>query len=227
MALDYDGADDVVDHGDIAVIDGASALTFGCWLWIDTSEANGGILCKSSGGGILSFSLQQWYTAPTDRIGCFFGYSAVNGGYSTTALVTGAWHHWMGVFNGGGVGNAGRQQLYLDGVAETLTFVGTVPATLPDSGAATVQSGFVVNGATTTYYDCKIALVKIWTAALAAAEVAQEMNSYRPVRTANLILGSPYDDGTSARDYSGNGNHGTVTGALQAAGPPVSYGGRV
>lgn len=133
-------------------------------------------------------------------------------------LVAGEWNHHAVVFNGAGTGNAGRLQAYKNGTDQTITFVGTIPATLGDAGTAPLSIGARSDGLAA--YDAKFAHIKAWTAALTAAEVAQEMNSYRPVRRANLILWAPYDDGIRARDYSGSGNHGTITGPLYTGGPP-------
>lgn len=136
---------------------------------------------------------------------------------------TDAWHHWAFVYDGGGAANADRLKIYLDAANQSLTFNGTIPASMGNATTGVVFTGF--DDVNNVYLDGTVALRRIWTAALSAAEVAQEMHSYRPARTSGLILWSPYDDGTNARDYSGNGNHGTATGARQAQGPPVGYGG--
>ena len=218
MALDFDGADDRVDHGDIAAIDGAAALSVAFWVYLQTSE-NGTELVGKGGAG---FTIRE-STSSVDDMAASFPDAATQGRTTGSIFPAGSWQHWIMVFDGAGVGNAARLQLYKDGVNQTLTFDGTIPATIGDAGTAQLQVG-VNQGLNAFYADAIIAHLKIWTAALTAAEAAQEMNSYLPARTANLILWSPYDDGTNARDYSGNGNHGTVTGALAAGGPPVGHG---
>ena len=141
---------------------------------------------------------------------------------ATGQLSTGVWAHWALVVNTAAGTGDGRVKIYKDGAALSLTHAVAPPNPLP-SGASQINTmRYVQSG---SYSDGKMAHHRIWLAELTAAEVAQEMLTIRPHRTANISLRSPYDDGTSARDYSGNGNHGVVTGALQAAGPPVSYGG--
>lgn len=218
MALDVDGTDDRVDHGDIAAIDGAAALSVAFWIFYQTSENAAEIVGKGAAG----FTIRE-SDSTADGMAMSMPDGATQGYTAAATFPTGSWQHWVWVFNGAGVGNAGRMQAYKDGASIGLTYVGTIPATVGDAGTAQLQVG-VNQGLNAFYIDAIIAHVKIWTAALTAGEAAQEMNSYRPVRMANLILWAPYDDGTSARDYSGNGNHGTVTGAVQIAGPPVSYG---
>ena len=51
------------------------------------------------------------------------------------------------------------------------------------------------------------------------------MERDRPVRIANPLFWPLSDDGVSARDDSGAGFHGTVTGAVQVAGALIGYGG--
>jgi hypothetical protein len=215
VALDFDGVDDEVSHGDIAAIDGAAAFTMMGWFFIDTLE-NLGFLMGKDGACRLLMTTGPGTTMTVAT-------TAVITGDSAGAAVAGVWAHWAYVFDGAGVGNAARLKLYKNAGEQTLAFAGVVGATLPDAGAEPFRVARNVSNAIFT--DEKVALLKLWTAALSAAEVAQEMHSYRPARTANLLLWAPYDDGIAARDYSQQGNNGTVTGAAQTQGPPVSYGG--
>lgn len=222
MALDFDGVDDKVSHGDITGIDGASALTISAWVFLSAAGANKMVIAKditATGVGL------RWRL---DGVGSKYVFHVSGTGvFGTTpnAITTGQWDHWALVFDGSGGGNSTRMICYLNGVQQTLAFTGTIEATIADSGTEPVEVGQSNSGGNGSAIDANIAHLKIWTAVLTNAEVLQEMNSYRPSKTANLILWSPYDDGTSARDYSGAANHGTVTGALQFQGPPVSYGG--
>lgn len=223
MALDFDGVDDVVDHGDIAAIDGTAALTVLLPVYVDALELTGGIITKDSGAEV-TFGFCLGTNAANNNVLIYTAVSLGTRAQSTGGEVsTGAWNYWGFIYNGAGVANADRLKLYKDGVELALSFTGTIPATL-NSTAATLKTGREVN-VNANFFDCKIGTVKVWTAVLTLAELIQEAQTIRLHRTSGLVLWSPYDDGTSARDYSGNGNHGTVTGALQAAGPPVSYGG--
>jgi len=219
MSLDFDGVDDIVDHGDIAAIDGTSVLTVAFWISMDVVASLKGIWNKGTGAdGIGS---RQDDSISAGGILDAFGNGGVQakvGGLFTADVLQ---YHTI-VFDGGGAANADRYKIYKNAVNQTLTFVGTIPATIAATTGAFQTGRWNLDAA---FSNCKIGLLKVWTAALTAAEVFQEMNSFRPVRTANLIIWSPYDDATSSRDYSGAANHGTVTGALQTPGPPVSYGG--
>lgn len=217
MALSFDGVDDVANHGDIAAMDGASALTYGGWVRQTTLKASIALIHKlldnaSRGTGIVG-------GATATKIRCYVDPGTGNGvGDTTNAVLTAnTWQHLMMVFDGGGATNADKLKLYIGGISVPFTFTGTIPATTPSNTATFRTQGsndLVLIG------QLYAGHIKAWTAALTAAEVFQEMNNVRPIRTANLLVWSPYIDGPNARDYSGNGNHGTVTGALMAAGPP-------
>lgn len=207
MALLFDAVDQV-DHGDINAIDGAAVLSWMCWTKPDGTTSVPGIT-KNLLFPLYATGGSKWAS----------GESGVWERASTASVSAGAWLFYAGTYDGS-LAAASRFKMYLNGVLETTT--GSDPgATLPSSAV-----GLLTGRNTTGVGAGSMALVKIYTAVLTATEVLQEMNSYRPARTANLILWSPYDDGVSSRDYSGVGNHGTVTGAVQAQGPPVAQGGR-
>ena len=217
MALDFNGTTAKVDHGDINAIDGASAFTLAMWLYRKSSnagDARDGVFDKTATGP----SCEVDYSVAG---GCVAFIDAANLGSNVTNIwTTGTWNYFTYVFDGSGVAASDRLKLYRDVSLITLAYTGAIPTVLPDRGAVTFAIGRVAN---VGYLDGRVAHVKAWNAALTPAELLHEMNSYKPGRTANLIVWAPYDDGTSTKDYSGNGNHGTVTAATTFAGPPIGY----
>jgi len=211
-ALDFDGTNDLVDHGDIAAVDSASALTTMLWVRLGTAVLNEGLVTKGA---------EAMLYTPGDGTGIAAGQSGVwerttgNG-----VLAVGVWVHVAVVYDGS-LTAADRIVIYRNGVAQSLS--GTTPGTtLSDPGTAAVQTANW-NGA--GFIDADLAHLRMWSRPLSGIEIQQEVFSYRPVRTQNLLLWAPYDDGLFARDYSGQGNHGAVTQAVQVPGPPVSFGG--
>lgn len=222
MALDLDGTDDEVDHGDIAGVDGATVLSGMCWVYVDASSGIYVPYLAKISATTYTFTFGVRVNAGT---AVFFTTTSAGSGYGETASGSrsnGVWEHWAFVYNGGGATDSDKVKIYKDGVNQSLTYTGVLATSLTDTGTQSVRAGRNVRDA--TFLNGRIALVKLWLAELTAAEVAQEYRSYRPVRTANLSLWSPYDDGVRAHDYSGQRNHGTVTGAAQRESPPVSYG---
>ncbi|MCC7208325.1 MAG: hypothetical protein IT323_13540 [Anaerolineae bacterium] len=73
-----------------------------------------------------------------------------------------------------------------------------------------------------------VADMKLWSAAISGAEIAQEMYVKRPLRTANLYSWLPTWPGATERikDYSGNGRDWSVTPTISDVdNPPISWGG--
>lgn len=223
MALDFDGVDDRVVLTDIDT-DSAANLTVMFWLYYDAAENLNGFVCKTGSAG-FGWSMHTSTTGGgTDDMHIHMGQASGEGNTAYTtdnSLTTGAWAHWAGVFDGGATGDANRLRLYKDAAQKTLSFAAAVGTALPTGGDAENLCYAQDNDAFQfNYADCKLAHVKIWKASLTAAEVSQEFRAYRPRRRTNLLVWTPLDDGTSARDYSGGGNHGTVTGARIVGGPP-------
>lgn len=88
---------------------------------------------------------------------------------SNTDLVANEWYMVAIVYDGTGVGNAGRLQMYLDGVLEgSATYVGTIPA-LIDDGAADLHLGAFDSGA--NFYEGRIGMTALWARQLLLAEI--------------------------------------------------------
>lgn len=212
MALDFDGSNDQVNYGDLAAFDGASALTIMCWHIFDALAANAVPLGKTT-------TIEWQVVSATGDWFCVFNAQT---GKVIDVFDSQSLRHFATVYNGAGAANADRLKMYINGVNQTVDFSGTtIPATTDVSANI-----FEVGGVAGVFANEKVSHLKVWTAALTADEVAAEMWSYLPVRKTNLLIWSPFDDEVQARDYSGNGNHGTVVDApVQATGPAgVSYG---
>lgn len=111
-----------------------------------------------------------------------------------------------------------RQRGYLNGVLDV---------SLTQADARSTTTLFIGNNFGDEWQDGRMAYVKVWNAELTAGEILQEMNTIRPVRTADLWAWLPTLPGTPerARDYSGNGRNFTENGTLSDEDPPsVSWG---
>lgn len=198
-----------IAHGDIAALDGDGAWTWGAWFRrVGAGNFTNDLfdLLKKGANCYLYCSSNN----TPNGIACYDG----SGGETrvTAANLLSTSYQYVALHNAGGGSSPG---VVLNGVQQTTN---GAAQTFTDVGAAVLQ--WTGNGGS----EFEVAHFKMWSAALTFAQLVQEMHSYRPVRTANLLVWSPYDDGTSARDYSGRGNHGTVSGATQVQGPPIAFG---
>lgn len=215
MALDFTPAGQSVTHGNSTEVNGTGVLSGCAWVYNDTnSNTVGAIMSKYQSGGPETdpFSLQRSCVSLLIIMDDGFG---ANNASAPAVFSTGAWQHVGFIYNGS-EGASSRVRLLLNGSTLTLGIIGTIPVTLQAS-----VTSLTIGDQT---WDGKIALVKMWKAALTPSEIAAEQWSYWPSRTQDLFLFAPYDDGTAAVDYSGHGYNGTVTGATYADGPYLNVG---
>jgi len=114
-----------INCGNISEIVNAANVTISCW-------------CKRPATNI-ALNLGMYLSGDvTDRFNITLftdnnGYFVVGGTVSSFGRISSwggtTWHHIVMVFDGGGVGNNGRLQVYRDGVLQTIGFFsGTIPA---------------------------------------------------------------------------------------------------
>lgn len=135
-SLDFDGTDDYVDLGDLSSTESQSAITWSLWMRPSSLQTLRCLICKFNNGDTqMSWAVENSTdslggsddvivgipTSTTD--GSTFGYTTSN------VLSANTWKHIVAVFDGQQSGNANRLKIYADGVQQTLTFSGTIPAT--------------------------------------------------------------------------------------------------
>ena len=108
-ALFFDGVDDYVNAGSMAMLDAAPAATLAYWGY--RSATNKTITINKH------INNNNWLELSHRSDGNIYGITA-NGGvyYKVIGLSVTGWHHYCLVFDGGLVGNA-RVALYVDGSA--------------------------------------------------------------------------------------------------------------
>jgi len=212
-----------LDHGNIAAINGATALSIAFWAWggaaVSISDIAKGTLHFFDMGGTREYQIRE--------AGIWTLITAEN------TVPVEDWRHFGMVYDGTQPATS-RITIYMDAISRPLTGINTTlpqgsdaattaPTSLPSSASAVQVGNSNVSGV--------IGHLRFWTAALTQAEIAQEQHRYWAFRQTNLVLDAPYDDQLAARDYSGNGNHGSwsslLSPVIQRQGPPVSYGGKV
>ena len=123
-ALDFDGVDDEVTALVPAGIAGATSLSYSLWFRRKTIN----VLGPFFGVGVASsennrFVFQAWsdtqiYVATA---------ASTWGNFTSNDLL---WHHIVISYNGNGGSNATRLQVYFDGKPQSLSFTGTIGATI-------------------------------------------------------------------------------------------------
>lgn len=202
-SYDFNGTTNSLDLGNISGVDGATKLTATAWINVDTCQ--GDIIDKSNGTDSLIFSM-------TCRSGNFIRFNGTGTTSDTAAstIVNGRWTHVAIVFDGGGTGNDGRVQIYINGILMALTHVGTVGTTLTTNAAVAVKVGQNDRdgGATDDdSFDGKISHAMLWTGVALSQKQVQEL-MWRPgLFRSGMKFYLPLMQDT--KDWSGNNT--TVT----------------
>jgi poly(3-hydroxybutyrate) depolymerase len=92
-----------------------------------------------------------------------YGYTAAN------AVNPGTWYHVAAVFEGTLTGDSNRLKLYINGVQQTLSFSGTIPASTSNTNTAVLMVG---GEPSCCYLNGTIDEVRVWNAALSAGTIA-------------------------------------------------------
>lgn len=175
QARNFDGTSDFIQAPDSANLSPTKVLTVSLWArqtsisfpkaltakWTFQTDGSWGMQTDSSAGtGIQVFILSSAVDAGSNR-----------GTSPAGSWTAGVWHHVSFVFNGGGTDNPSRLQIYIDGKQQSLTFTGTIPASLVDS-ASPVNVG-LFGGSLARNWNGDLDDVRIYNRALSVSEVGQ------------------------------------------------------
>ena len=127
-ALSFDGANDIVDLGNVAALNGVNRYTLEGWVRFAAFNNYATVLAKRQSDGDRAAMIQLYGASGQVAV-------AVNGGYgySSSTVELNKWVHLAAVYDGTQATNADRLKLYIDGVPTALTFLSSVPATTPTS----------------------------------------------------------------------------------------------
>jgi len=205
-ALSFDGVNDELT----STITISGAKTYCAWINAD-GTSNARIISISAGG----------YSNITFSNNKFNMYDGTNIPETTTTFEIGKWYFVVAVQE------ANNAKVYVNGISQPLSTTNWIENT---HTASTIAIGRDAAGST-AWFDGEISGVRVFNTALTAAQVADLYNNPEKVvptgvdNTA-LKLWLPMQEGagTTAYDGSGNGNHGTISGATytHGIGAPVS-----
>ena len=156
---------------------GARPLTFSAWVYIDPDTTE-------TVPHVLSFGYNRNFRYNLSAEKFEFLVRNTGGAYITATTTNktskGRWHHLVATYSGGGTygDGVGTMKIYIDGVDETSTSTTTTSAQAV--GAATGYIGGWQTTSHSNFWDGYIDEVTIWSAALAAAEVASVYNNGIP-----------------------------------------------
>lgn len=130
------------------IFDGASTITIAAWMRRGPNGELAWITRKGSTDGASVFLGPH-----AGGVGNAYFWCAGGGdSYGYVALAGNDWHHYAMVFDGGQAENNNRLIGYIDGVQQSLTYVGTFPGTIGSSG---YRTSIVIGAYDYTGYDAQ------------------------------------------------------------------------
>lgn len=152
----------------ITELSSAAAATINFWgkRTLNSQRLGAG----TAGSNTRRFGLER-HSDNVDYVVCG---NATNSYGSVAGNVTaGDWAMHTLVFDGGGVGNANRLKYYVNGAQRTLSFTGTIAATIPANG---LQGPLVIGAAVHGFSEGQIDEFGVWNRALSGAEITELYN---------------------------------------------------
>lgn len=199
-SLSFNGTTQSVSMPGIAHGIGNQSIEAWVNLLAPASPPNGGIIHRGGGVGRIWLIASHASLAQVE-LNSTWGVSDL---YSAAANVTfGTWHHYVGTFD-----RAGSQIFYLDGLPVGSPFSMVSAGAIPwDSASSWAISGFVNSRA-----NCIVREFRNYARVLTPTEVAEHYTGVYK-NELGLVGWYPFADGTGTTlsDFSGYGNHGTLS----------------
>lgn len=206
MAVRFDSSADALTRSTNLPTNGAATIMAWFKISVDRNTFSSALVLKHATAG--------GYSIGTDIDGTTHSLFLTGGNVNGTALTVGTWYHTAFVIDGTSTGNF---KGYLNGVLDITT--GATTGSLSEIRLATR----VVGGS--EWLNGCLAAVKIYDAALTAAEINAERFQIAPMRWENLNSFFPlFTAADAATDYSGYGRNLTVAGTLATEdAPPIPW----
>ncbi len=215
-ALTFDGSNDYVDLGNTtsgSPYDFSGTKNFSISAWVNPTvvNVNQGIVDRYNSGVAGEY---QFFIAATGKFSFFRNFSPYTVA-SNKSIVANVWTFVSATYDGT------NNCLYINGVLDKCSTVaggsiGSAPTNL------LIGAG-MVSGAAASVFNGAISDVRMYSRALSAAEIAA-LNTAQPISNLGLVGWWKLNEatGTSPKDYSGNGNNGTLMNS--AANSPAADG---
>ena len=123
----FDGVDEIVNIGDIAILDGVTNYSVSLWFKTSSLATSQVIMGKK-----LTDLTQNW-NIYINTLGAIYNImQAANGKTPSSTIAINTWYHFVATYNGGAAA-ANRIQLYVDGVSSLSSVTGTIPTSTTNS----------------------------------------------------------------------------------------------
>jgi len=224
MSLSFNGTTGVVTGPTFTI---PRQVTVTAWISPNTmGEGNGGVIWRHSPNGGVRYQLFFNGTAASNKLEWLANFSTTAGIWEMTSGFSplSGWKGLALTYDSSSTANNPTLYTLIGSTLSTLTVGSGLTKVQTPAGSLTLDSqpSFVGNNETGfNTWDGLIGQVAVWTSLLSSDQIASIL--FRgPLSVPGAFLYWPmWGSDASARDYSGNGQNGTVTGAVLATLPPV------
>ncbi|MFA5072102.1 MAG: LamG-like jellyroll fold domain-containing protein [Candidatus Pacearchaeota archaeon] len=171
--IQFDGVDDYIDFGDMAIIENKNILTISFWVKPITLSALKAMITKAGSAFTDNCIVIETGTSIGDSIILAVG-NATTDSYGRTpvgTIIADSWFHILMVYDGTQTGNSNRLKGYINGTIQTLSFTGTIPA-ITQATSTNFNIGRVSNA--TRYFNGLIDDVRIYNAIIPTSQIKQQ-----------------------------------------------------
>lgn len=160
----FDGSNDYVSIGS-STYTLTTGVSMEMWVYLTARDRNQGFMSLNSGTSYINFWMPSSNTMRWEVIGTSASsYSTIN---STTTFALNTWYHVVGT------ANLTNTYIYINGALETSQSMSNQPTSI-------TATGYVGDYGAVSYPSAsRIAMAKVYTRPLTAAEVAQNFNALR------------------------------------------------
>ena len=230
-ALSLNGNNQYVNVGSSSPLQITGDLSISAWINMNSVNPGGEddeIFSRSNDPLVLAaWQLKGTQDCTNEKLGFLISGNGSNYGQrcGSTILATSTWYHVAGVYNSAAL----TIDVYVNGFLDNGTLLGTVPASIYNTS---LPATIGIRANLVDDFDGRIDEVRVYNRALSATEVASlyqssgrktTINSSQNTQlTAGLVglwsFNGADIQGSLALDRSGNGNNGTITGAIPTIG---------
>lgn len=214
-STDFDGTNDYVSMADSASLDITDAITLMAWVYKEQTKTVGNqnqyVLDKQNRYSML--------ISPTTDLLRFFAAGSPNADVSsTTAISNNVWTHVVCTYDKDAEGN--QVNIYINGV---LDMQGTSSITMSTDNNEARIGCYSNSGGSCAFswgFDGQIMDARIYNRALSLGEIKSCMHKMNDVVNGMVLHIPLFEEGSTYKDLSGNGNDGTDNGTTPSSNGP-------
>jgi hypothetical protein len=189
-AYNFDGINDFINCGVISSLNNSSYLSISAWFKYNSIHNSSRIIgAEYVGNANLGWglALDNYFTSGNAIKGVVRNTNVLGGlaqlGVGPQNLQVGNNYHAIMIFDGTAQYNKSKLRLYINGIQQTLSFVDSIPSSLPTSNFKTIIGN--EDGAPDCPWDGILDDIGIWNRALSSSEIQQLYTIQAPCTLTN------------------------------------------